>query len=95
MPPGSAEYSLLRNSRLFTNEPNLKLAEPPKLPSGKAVTADNLILGLRMTCFDRTAKPMDIPPDVRIKGGLKAGAVYFFKEETHEAETQIPNLSGV
>jgi hypothetical protein len=63
MPPGASEYSILRNSLIFTSEPSLKPAESPKLPSGKAVTADNLIPGLIMTCFDRTAKPMDIPPE--------------------------------
>ena len=63
MSPGTSEYSILRNSRLFTDEPDLKPAEPLKFPSGKAVTAGNLIPGLVMTCFDRTANPMDIPPD--------------------------------
>lgn len=29
---------------------------------------------------------VDIPPEVRVKGGLKAGTVYYFKEETHEEE---------
>ena len=89
MPPGSAEYSLLRNSRLFTNEPNLKLAEPPKLPSGKAVTADNLIPGLRMTCFDRTAKPMDIPPD-----GLAPENLTIAKDEKPYLTRPSLNLEG-
>jgi hypothetical protein len=63
MQPGTSKYSSLRNSQLFTNELNLKPAEAPKYPIGKAVTAESLIPGLRMTCFDRTAKPMDIPPE--------------------------------
>jgi hypothetical protein len=63
MPPGTSKYSALRNSQIFTNELNLKPAEAPKFPMGKTVTAEGLIPGLRMTCFDRTAKPMDIPPE--------------------------------
>ncbi len=63
MPPGTSEYSPLRNSHIFTNEADLKPSEAPRFPTGKAVAADNLIPGLSMTCFDRTAKPMDIPAD--------------------------------
>jgi hypothetical protein len=76
MSPGSSDYSILRNSRIFTNEANLKPAEPPKFPLGKAVTAENLVPGLRMTCFDRTAKPMDIPPD-----GLAPQSLTIAKDE--------------
>lgn len=73
MSPGSSEYSLLRNSRLFTNEADLKQAEAPKLPSAKAVAADNLIPGLRMTCYDRTSKLLDIPLDGLPPENMKIG----------------------
>lgn len=29
---------------------------------------------------------MDIPPGIRVKGGLRTGTVYFFKEESHASE---------
>jgi len=29
---------------------------------------------------------MDIPPEVRIKGGIKTGTVYYFKEESHKQD---------
>ena len=29
---------------------------------------------------------MEIPPEVRIRGGIRAGTVYYFKEESHEQD---------